>query len=94
MYHVARAPAMMDLRVRVVARAENRMLRVSLDSGSYFRSSDLVLEGDNAPAAHPVRWPGIPAGTYALVVELRRSSGQRYVVNGGSFEVFEEVEAL
>jgi hypothetical protein len=87
MPHVARAPATVQLQVRVTPRAENRVLRVSLDSGSYYRSSELALEGSQAAATHWVRWPGVPSGTYAVVVELFRSNGDRRVAIGQPLEV-------
>ena len=85
--HVARAPATVQLRVRVAPHSDNRVLRVSLDSGAYYRSSDVALDGSGAAPAHLVRWPGVPAGSYTIVVELVRSNGQRRVVRGGPVQV-------
>ncbi|MGH9371435.1 MAG: hypothetical protein ACRD15_07890 [Vicinamibacterales bacterium] len=85
--HVARAPATLQLRVRVPPHARNRLLRVSLDSGSYYRSSDVPLEGNQAPATHVVRWPGVPSGVYGVAVEVFQSNGRSRVVYGGSVQV-------
>jgi hypothetical protein len=85
--HVARAPATLELRVRIPPHAHNRLLRVSLDSGSYYRSSDLPLDGDQAAATHVVRWPGVPSGVYGVAVEIFQSNGRSRVVQGGRVQV-------
>jgi flagellar hook assembly protein FlgD len=83
----AQAPATVQLNVRVAPRKENRLLRVTLDSGTYYRSSDLPLEGAEAATMHSVRWPGVPSGEYVVIVELFRSNGKRHVAHAGRLEV-------
>jgi hypothetical protein len=83
----AQAPATVQLNVRVAPRKENRLLRVTLDSDAYYRSSDLQLEGAEAPTMHSIRWPGIPSGEYVVVVELFRSNGKRHTVHAGRLDI-------
>lgn len=87
MPHVVPAPATVQLQIRVQPRPENRLLRVSLESGAFYRSSELTLEGDRAAATHWLRWAGVPAGRYSVVVELLRSNGERRLAVGGQLEV-------
>jgi hypothetical protein len=78
----AQAPATVQLKVRVAPRTENRLLRVTLDSDAYYRSSDLPLEGAEAATMHSVRWPGVPSGEYVVVIELFRSNGKLQTIHG------------
>ena len=84
---VAMAPATVQLTLRVAPRKENRLLRVTLDSGAYYRSSDVPLEGAEAAAMHSVRWPGVPSGDYVVIVELFRSNGSRHMAHAGRLDV-------
>lgn len=84
------APATVQAFVRVSRHSENRLLRVTLDSDSFYRSSDLPLEGDHAPTTHWVRWPSLPPGRYIVILELIRSNGERLVVEGSRLEILGE----
>jgi hypothetical protein len=84
------APATVQAFVRVARHAENRLLRVTLDSGSFYRSSDLPLQGAEAPTMHWVRWPSLPPGNYVVVLELVRADGTRKVVEDGRIEIVGE----
>jgi hypothetical protein len=81
------APATVQAFVRVARDPRNRLLRVTLDSGSFYRSSDLPLEGDHAPTAHWVRWPSLPPGSYVVTLELFRSDGNRQIVEDSRLEI-------
>ena len=60
--------------------ADNRMLRVTLDSGEFYRSSDVPLEGDHAPQSHTLVWHKLPPGTYDVTVQLVGTMRIRQVV--------------
>jgi hypothetical protein len=49
---------------------DNRVLRITLDSETFYRSSDVPLEGDRAPQSHTLVWHRLPAGSYAVTIEL------------------------
>jgi hypothetical protein len=81
--NVATARTTVQLLVRVPPHAENRLLRVTIDSAGYYRSSDVQLDGDRAATMHSVRWPGIPHGEYEVVARLIRSDGKHRTIHGG-----------
>src|SRR5262245_26083174 len=85
--NIAYAPATVQLKVHVPPQAENRRLRVTLDSGVYLRSSDLPLEGDQAAALHLFRWPGVPSGSYVVFVELILSNGKSRMIEAGRIQI-------
>jgi hypothetical protein len=50
--------------------SDNRVLRITLDSGAFYRSSDVPLEGDRAPQSHTLVWHALPPGSYEVTVQL------------------------
>ena len=70
--------------VRVAPDAENRLLRISVDSESYFRSSDVQLDGDNAAITHYLQMHSLPAGEYAFLAVVYGPNRER----GRSHETF------
>jgi len=71
------APGYLRSLIRVLPNAENRLLRVSIDSDAYYRSSDIQPDGDSAPTSHWVDFKGVPAGRYELTVEVIGQTGTR-----------------
>jgi hypothetical protein len=71
------APANLNIRVRVVPNAENRALEIVADSGDFYRSSQIALEGDRAPATALFEFRGLPGGEYLVYGVLVDSSGHR-----------------
>ncbi len=71
------APGYLRSLIRVVPNAENRVMRVSIDSDAYYRSSDIQLDGESAPMNHFVDFKGVPAGKYELTVEVIGQTGTR-----------------
>jgi hypothetical protein len=80
------APAYVRSLIRVVPNAENRVMRVAIDSDGYFRSSEFQLEGDKAPVSHWIDFKDVPAGHYQLTVEVIGSTGTR-VTRHADFQV-------
>jgi hypothetical protein len=72
--------AMTSAELRLVATverdADNRRLRVVIDSGSFYRSSELQLDGLEAPRLHDLRWQPFPVGSYCVVTTLFKATGQ------------------
>jgi hypothetical protein len=64
-------------RIRVPPDVENRMLRLSVESSNYFRSSDVTLNGADAPITHIVPLRALPAGSYAVVATVYGVDGER-----------------
>jgi hypothetical protein len=71
------APANLNIRVRVVPSAENRALEVVAESGEFYRSSQVPLEGEHAPATTTFEFRGLPGGDYMIHGILTDSSGRR-----------------
>lgn len=86
------APGYLRSLVRVVPNAENRVLRVAIDSNRYYRSSDIQLEGDSAPESHFVDFKGVPAGKYDLVVTVLGPGGDARVQRQLTFQVLGATE--
>lgn len=63
--------------VRVPADADNRRLRVTIDSGSFARTSEIDLEGLRAPGTHWFDLPALPAGDYLVEAIVYGSTGPR-----------------
>ena len=63
--------------VRVPPDADNRRLRLSIDSGSFARTSEIDLEGLQAPGAHWFDLPALPAGDYMVEAVVYGSTGPR-----------------
>jgi hypothetical protein len=80
------APAIVRSRVRVVPNTENRVLRLSVDSERYYRSSDIYLDGDLAAESHFLDWKSLPAGRYEFVATVMGPTGPR-VQRRMTFEV-------
>jgi len=68
--------------VRIPADAENRRLRLVVDSGDFSSSSEIDLAGDQAPRAHWFTLQGLPAGEYLVEATVFGSTGPRSRVVG------------
>ena len=71
------APGYLRSVIRVTPSAENRALRVEIDSDDYFRSSEIQLDGASAPMSHFIDWKQMPPGMYAITATLIGSEGTR-----------------
>ena len=73
------APGYLRSVIRVAPHADNRTMRVEIDSAGYYRSSEIQLEGESAPMSHFMDWKEVPAGKYELTVTVMGASGPRAV---------------
>lgn len=64
-------------RIRVHPDGENRLLRVTVESPTYFRSSDVTLDGAAAAITHVVPLRALPAGSYAVLAIVYGTEGER-----------------
>ena len=69
------APANVRVRVHVPSDAVNRALEVSADSGEYYRSSRIQLDGKDAPQTITVEFPRLPGGAYEIRGALIDTAG-------------------
>jgi len=63
--------------VRVEPHTDNRLLRVTIDSSNYFRSSDVQLNGASAARSHFFVWKSLPPGAYEVTAIVLGTDGRR-----------------
>ena len=73
---VSSAPAVFRIRAIVTPDAANRALHIVVDSGAYYRSSMVPLDGANAAAVTETTLKNIPGGDYEVTVALVDSEGR------------------
>ena len=73
------APASVRVRAIVAPDAGNRALQIVADSGSYYRSSLVPLDGANAAQITETMLKNLPGGEYEVAVVLIGSEGQRTI---------------
>jgi hypothetical protein len=76
---VSTAPAAVTIRAYVTPDATNRALQVVADSGEFYRSSILPLDGANAALITEMIYRDLPSGTYEVSVALVAAGGGRTV---------------
>jgi hypothetical protein len=78
---VARAPALLTVRVNVEAAAENRMLQVVAESPDFYRSSEVQIDGLNNPGLNVFEFRDLPTGTYRVTGVLMGVHGRRAMIS-------------
>jgi hypothetical protein len=74
------APSTLNIRARVVPHADNRALTIIAESEDFYRSSDVPLEGDHAPATIMIQFRGLPSGEYRVSGVVTDSMGRRRAI--------------
>ena len=69
------APTNLMVQVHVTPDDANRALEVSADSGEYYRSSRIQLDGKDAPQTITMEFQGLPGGAYEIRGALIDSAG-------------------
>jgi hypothetical protein len=72
---ISNAPAQVRIRAIVPPNAANRGLRIVADSGDYFRSSYVALDGDSAALITETSFKNLPGGEYDISVTLMDTQG-------------------
>ena len=73
---VAFAPATLVVRARIQADARNRAVEIVAESPSFYRSSEVQLDGNRAPRTNVFEFRGMPPGVYDVKATLLDASGQ------------------
>jgi hypothetical protein len=73
---VSFAPAEVRIRIRVEPDATNRVMKVVADSDSFYRSSTIQLDGDQAPLTTQLKFRGLPRGEYDITATVIGSDGK------------------
>ena len=78
--NVSSAPSTVIVRAYVTPDEKNRTLLVEADSGSFFRSSQIQLDGEKAPTLSEFRLASLPSGEYTVTALLTDNKGVETVV--------------
>ena len=74
---ISAAPAVVRIRATVTPNAENRGLKIVADSGDYFRSSFVPLDGADAASVTVTSFKNLPGGEYDITVTLVGDKGDQ-----------------
>jgi len=77
---VSRAPGFVVIRVGVEKAADNRRLQIITESADFYRSSEIPLDGQNAPAVNVFEYRDLPTGLYHITGVLIGTRGERATV--------------
>jgi hypothetical protein len=83
------APANLVIRTRLEPDASNRAMEVVAESGEFYRSSAIQLEGDRAPRTTTFEFRSLPPGQYAVTAAVIGADGQRRAVARSRVHVIE-----
>ena len=78
--NVSNAPSTVIVKATVARNSDNRWLHIAADSGEFYRSSEIQLDGDRAPVVTEIRLPNLPGGEYTVVAILRNNMGEETIV--------------
>jgi hypothetical protein len=78
--NVSSAPSTVIVKATVARNADNRWLRIEAESESFYRSSDIQLDGDKAPTVTEIRLSNLPGGDYTVSAMLVNNLGEETVV--------------
>jgi hypothetical protein len=70
------APASVVVRARIEPSAANRALAIIADGENFYRSSEILLEGDQAPRTFEFVLKNLPGGEYGINAVLLDASGR------------------
>ena len=71
------APMNLTIRFRIEPDAGNRALEVVAESGQYYRSSRIQLDGDEAPRTISLEMRNLPVGDYDVRGTLINNAGRQ-----------------
>jgi hypothetical protein len=73
---MAYEPATLAIRLSIEPDSNNRILLVVADSGDFYRSSEIQLDGERAPRTNAIWYRSVPAGDYAVQGVLIGADGR------------------
>ena len=74
---VSREPAVLTIRVTVEPADENRVLQVVAESSTFYRSSEVQIDGRHAAPLNVFQFRNVPTGVYRVTSLLIGTHGQR-----------------
>ena len=73
-------PALLKIHYVVEPDPDNRTVVITVESGDFFRSSEVHLDGDHAPRTSLIEYRNVPAGVYQISAVLAGSDGRQRAV--------------
>ena len=73
---VSFAPATLIVKTLIEADAENRAVSIVAESESFYRSSEMQLDGDRAPRSTTFEFRSVPGGVYQVIATLVGARGE------------------
>jgi hypothetical protein len=70
------APTNLSVRLRIEPDADNRVLQVVADSGGFYRSSEISLDGERSARSAVVEFRNVPSGEYEVYGVLLDGAGR------------------
>jgi hypothetical protein len=83
------APANLVIRTRVEPDADNRAMEVIAESGDFYRSSAIQLEGERAPRTVTIEFRSLPPGEYEVTAVVIGADGRPRAQARSSVNVME-----
>ena len=74
---VARAPALLTVRVSIEASADNRLLLIVAESADFYSSSEIQIDGTNSAPLNVFEFRNLPTGLYQVTGILVGIHGPR-----------------
>src|SRR5262245_48717690 len=89
---VAFAPANLNVQATIESDPDNRSIEIMAESGEFYRSSEIQLDGESAPRTTVFQFRSLPTGEYAVRAVLKGQGGHERatverkvtIVEGGS----------
>ena len=69
------APSTLHVRVSLEPNDQNRRVTVIADSADFYRSSEVQLDGEQAPKTTTIEFRGVPGGSYQVYSVVQDQSG-------------------
>jgi hypothetical protein len=73
---VSMAPADLIVRMTIEANASNRAIQIIAESADFYRSSEIPLDGANAPRSTRFAFRSLPGGVYTVRAVLKGAGEQ------------------
>ncbi|MEO8260425.1 MAG: hypothetical protein ABI868_23980 [Acidobacteriota bacterium] len=86
---IAFAPADLRIQTRLEPDSANRGIEVIAESGDFYRSSEIQLDGSRAPRTVTFEFRSLPAGEYRVTASVLGTDGQRRTLARSSVKVVE-----
>ena len=83
------APANLVVRTTIEADKDNRAMEVIADSENFYRSSEIQLDGEDAPRTIRLEFRNVPSGVYDVRAILKGSGGRQLASMDTHVEIVE-----